>query len=990
MLRLQCLLCILVFSVFPVRVPAQTGDPASKQVPRTDTATEEILSSYEGQNVSAVEVAGRPGLNASNFASAFAQQAGQPFSNEKVHQTAAALKEAGKFEEVRIQVQPDPNGLRIIFVFEPAMYIGIFQFPGAARFNYSRLLQVANYPVQAPFNATDIERSRQALIAFFRQSGFFQAQAESVFQTDSEHSIVNVLFNTKLGPRAKFGSVAIEGLPDADEARFRKKLTTWIARARGAGVRTTKTYHYSTITKASQYLQSLLQKEGYLGAQVSIRGAEYHADTNLADVHFTAKPGVKTDVKIQGARVWSWTRKSILPVYQGVEIDDESVMEGQQALVSYFQSKGFFDVSVNSRLDTAPKGDTVVYQIDKGKKHKVTAVELTGNAQLPSSQLTPQIAVKKKSFLSHGTFSDQLVRSSAKNLEAVYKSQGFSNVKVEHSIVNSGGDITVSFRVTEGPRDIVNSVTIQGANTFPPTRFAPNGLALVAGHPYSLANVRSDQANIVANYFKAGYLRASFRETASAVSKSDPHHINVIYHIHEGPRVTTAAVLTLGRSHTKQRLIDQNIRTIRPEQPLTETELLTAGSRLYDQTGVFDWAEVDPKREITTQTSEDVLVKVHEAKRNEFTYGLGFEVIKRGGSIPGGTAVIPGLPPVGLPTNFVTSEATFYGPRGSIQYNRNNMRGEGETFSLTGFAGRLDQRAAAYYIIPHFNWSSWKATSSFSFEINEENPTYSSRISQASLQFQKPLDKFNHKILFFRYRFNKTDLTHLLIPDLVPPEDQHVLLSGVAANLTRDTRDNPLDEHKGVLQSVELGVDSTKLGSDVDYAKLTTQAAYYKQAFHNIVWANSIRIGLAQPFNNSFVPLSEAFFTGGSNSLRGFPLDGAGPQRQVLITGNGCTPANPCTIQVPAGGNELLLLNSEARIPLPFKKGLGIVAFYDGGNVFPKIGFHDFTELYSNNVGLGLRYATPVGPVRVDIGRNLNPIQGINATQYFITIGQAF
>jgi outer membrane translocation and assembly module TamA len=72
------------------------------------------------------------------------------------------------------------------------------------------------------------------------------------------------------------------------------------------------------------------------------------------------------------------------------------------------------------------------------------------------------------------------------------------------------------------------------------------------------------------------------------------------------------------------------------------------------------------------------------------------------------------------------------------------------------------------------------------------------------------------------------------------------------------------------------------------------------------------------------------------------------------------------------------------------KKGLGMVAFYDGGNVFPLVGFHDFTSLYSNNVGVGLRYATPVGPVRIDLGRNLNPIPGIQATQYFISIGQAF
>ena len=964
----------------------------NEPTPKTQTTTlaEDLLASYEGQNVSGVEIAGRPDLQSSQFSSAFVQQAGQPFSKDKVDQTAAALKSAGHFHEVRIQVQPDPNGLRVVFVLEPAIYIGMFQFPGAARYSYARLLQVSNYTVQTPFNGIDVEKDRQSLLTFFEQQGFFEAEVHADVQVDQEHAIANIFFRSTLGRRANFGAVHIEGVSDEDATRLRQRLTRWIARLRGAGIRGGRPYRYNTLAKASQYMQSMLQRQGYLGAQVRLSGAEYNHETNLADIHFTAETGEKTQVKIEGARLWSWTRRSLLPVYQGVAIDDESVQEGAQALRSHFQARGFFDVKVDSKMEPAGDDVTVLYQITKGNRRRVTAVELSGNTYIPSSELTPQITVRKRRRLfSTGNFSDQLVRSSVANLEAVYQSEGFSDAKVASTVERQGGNVQVTFRVTEGPRDIVKSITIEGVATMTAAQYAPHGLKLAAGQPYSQARVRSDRATIIANYLQAGYLNASFRETATAVSKDDPHQIHVIYHIYEGPKVEAADVLTLGRDHTRQRLIDESVKDIQPGEPLTATKLLTAGSRLYDPVGVFDWAEVNPKRDITTQTKEDVLVKVHEARRNEFTYGIGFEIVNRGGSIPSGTVAIPGLPPVGLPANFVTSEVTYYGPRGSILYNRNNMRGKGETLSLTGFAGRLDQRGAFYYIIPHVNWSSWRATASISAERNEENPVYSAQVETGSLQFQRPLDRLNHRVLFFRYSFSKTDLTRILIPDLVPPQDQHIRLSTLAANITRDTRDNPLDEHRGVLQSLEMDFNTSQLGSNVDFAKLTGQAAFYKQAFHNIVWANSIRIGMAQPFHDSFVPLSEAFFTGGSNSLRGFPLDGAGPQRQVLITGNGCSPI-PCSIQVPAGGNQLLLINSEARIPIPIKKGLSVVAFYDGGNVFPQIGFHDFTELYSNNAGLGLRYATPVGPIRVDVGRNLNPIEGIKATQFFITIGQAF
>ena len=90
------------------------------------------------------------------------------------------------------------------------------------------------------------------------------------------------------------------------------------------------------------------------------------------------------------------------------------------------------------------------------------------------------------------------------------------------------------------------------------------------------------------------------------------------------------------------------------------------------------------------------------------------------------------------------------------------------------------------------------------------------------------------------------------------------------------------------------------------------------------------------------------------------------------------------------GRPQLFILNSEARFPLGIMKALGGVVFYDGGNVYSAINFNNFVNNYTNTIGIGLRYSTPIGPIRFDIGRNLNPVPGINPLQYYITIGQAF
>jgi outer membrane protein insertion porin family len=428
---------------------------------------------------------------------------------------------------------------------------------------------------------------------------------------------------------------------------------------------------------------------------------------------------------------------------------------------------------------------------------------------------------------------------------------------------------------------------------------------------------------------------------------------------------------------------------LKSETPLREDDLMSSEGRLYSL-GIFDWAEIDPRRQITTQTDEDVLVKLHEARQNEIKYGFGFEVVNRGGNVPGGTIALPGLPPVGVPSNFETSEKTFWGPRGTFQYSRLNFRGLGETLTLAALGARLVQRGSASYIDPHFLGTSWTSNLTLSGERNSENPIYTSRQGDFGFQLERPLNTSGTKTLTVRYDYRQTALTDLLFPQLVDPDDRHVRLSTLSGTFAKDTRDQALDAHKGMYQTVELGINPIVLGSSVNFARLRAQQAYYKEIGKGIVWANSLRIGAEQEFAGSRVPLSELFFSGGGSTLRGFPLNGAGPQRSVTVCGNPSDASTCAQITVPTGGRELFILNSEFRIPLPLKKGLGVVAFYDGGNVFQHVGFSDFRSNYTNTLGIGLRYATPIGPVRLDLGHNFNPLTGIKSTQFFVTLGQAF
>ena len=271
-----------------------------------------------------------------------------------------------------------------------------------------------------------------------------------------------------------------------------------------------------------------------------------------------------------------------------------------------------------------------------------------------------------------------------------------------------------------------------------------------------------------------------------------------------------------------------------------------------------------------------------------------------------------------------------------------------------------------------------------------ENPIYTAQLGQVSWQIERVLDKKRTKTVRARYSFQRTNLSNITIPELVLPEDQRVRLSTFSGEFVRDTRDQPLDAHHGWYQTASFGVTPSALGSSSNFTRFLAQNAFYLPVQPWLVWANNFRLGLASPFSGARVPLSERFFSGGADSLRGFPINGAGPQRPITVCSNPADSSTCSLISVPVGGLMLAILNSEARFPIPIRSGLGGVFFYDGGNVYSNINFHQFTGNYTNSVGFGLRYHTPVGPIRFDIGYNLNAPPGVSARQYFVTLGQAF
>jgi outer membrane protein insertion porin family len=951
---------------------------------------------YEGQPVGAVDLIGNPHRDVDPLRPLLEQKSGEPYSQSKVEASIAALEHTGKFPKVEVTVVPDPKGLRLNFLLEPAYFLGMVNFPGAIKvFSYTRLLQVADLPDEDPYDKARVAEAEKSLLEFLHRNGYFQASIHTTSDIDDAHQVVNVAFTADLGKKGRVAAVNIQGADAAETTRLLKSMRSLRARLTGALLKPGKPYTPERITAATALIKRTLAQQRRLASHVQENPPLYHPETNRVDVSFKVEVGPLVTVRVTGARlsllpfVSSRQIKKLIPIYSEGAIDRDLVQEGRQNLIDYFQKKGYFNAQVKTTFERQPDQILLAYEIDKGKKRKVGQISFQGNHQISEKDLLAVVAVKKaRLFWSHGSVSEKLASQSANNLQALYRDRGYEDAKVTSQILVHEPKIDVVFNIEEGVQTLVQNVEVVGNQNVPLDQLvAPVGLQLHSGAPFSSRKLAEDRNRISAGYLNRGYLKVDVK-TSVKRDPGNPHRVDVTYNVAEHQLVRIGEVIYLGQKQTKLSLIQKTAR-FSSEAPVKRGEMLQAESRLYDL-NVFDWSSVGPRRPITDQTEESLLVKNHEAKRNEITYGVGFEISHRGGNVPTGTVAVPGGPVVQLGDNQIApSQSTFASPRGSIEYTRRNIRGLAETASASIVLSRLDQRALTTYAQPHFIGSQWGSLTSFSIERTSENPLFAASLGDLSFQVERLISRKNNTRLQIHYDFNKTVLSHLLVPELVLERDLKVHLSTFSGTLLRDTRDKPLDAHRGSLSTLNLGITPTALGSSANFAKLTGQYATYKQ-FHSVVFANSIRMGLAKSFAGSFVPTSQLYFSGGGSSLRGFPIDEAGPQRIVPFCDVLTQQTDCVNVTVPVGGRALFVLNSEARFPLRINKALGGVVFYDGGNVYSAINLRNFVDNYTNTVGIGLRYSTPIGPVRIDVGRNLNPVSGISATQYYITLGQAF
>jgi outer membrane protein insertion porin family len=937
-------------------------------------------ASIEGQPVTEVRIVDESGRSITGNLPALPLQPGKPFEFEEERASLRALYQRGDYSDIRVTAESVAGGLAVKFIVRRNFYNNVVRIEGLVEPpTEAAAVAAMRLGLGLPFRESALKEGVNRLTEVLRTEGLYEAKLSWELRPHDDTRQIDIVVHIDSGPRARVGDFTVENrtpYPSADLLR-RSKIT-------GKNEMTA-----ARLTRGSQRIKKYLVNQGYLGAGALITPGTYDAATNRVPLHFEVTAGPRVRLEVSGARLSKGKLQKLLPIYAEGGVDEDLLQEGRRNIRDYFQREGYFDaeVAVSSR-EGADRGERIItYEISRGDKFRVAGIAFDGNHYFSDALLSGRLQLQTASFAANGRFSQQLLRADTDSIRVLYQSNGFRDVQVNSDIDRNyrgkKGSLFVAFHIVEGVQMRVAGLTIEGNHAIDRDKLL-SVVGSTLGQPYSDADVASDRNNILAMYYNDGYPDVRFQ--ADVVPADTPERVQLVYRVTEGEKIDVSKVLITGYENTRRSLIERQV-TIQAGGPLREGDVVETQRRLYNL-GVFSRVVMAPQNPDGTDPEKTMVVDLQEGKRYTIGYGGGFEVqrISGGSNNPNGTTV-------------------GASPRGLFEISRANMFGRAQTLSFKARASSLEYRAALTYTADNFLDSKRFTLQLTAFaDKSQDVNTFTSTRYEGAFQVVETLSRSSS--LLYRYFFRRVTASELKIaPEEIPLLSQPTLVSGFGVTYARDHRDNPADPKSGTFNTADASIALRSLGSSASFFRGFFQNTSYHHFGRAFVFARSVRFGVEEPLDGTTeaeIPLPERFFAGGGASLRGFGLNQAGPRDRV--TG------------FPVGGLALLAFNQEIRFPmnLPFiGNRLGGTLLYDAGNVFTDLNHISFAwkppannnlAYFSHTVGFGVRYPTPIGPVRVDLGYQINPASYVAVVppsirpetlhlphfQFFFNIGPVF
>jgi outer membrane protein assembly complex protein YaeT len=764
------------------------------------------------------------------------------------------------------------------------------------------------------------------------------------------------------------------------------RLTRW---KRLWGLLGWKTVTEYRVQRGLERLRRNYSKQNYLLSRVNLKEMTYSGVDRTMTPTVEVQLGPKVEVLTSGAKVSRGRLRELVPVYQEQAADRDLLVEGMNNLIEYFQSRGYFRTRVTFETRQEPNGrQNVVYHIDRGERYKLVLLDIEGNRYFSDETILERMSVIPASLLRYrnGRFSESLIESDMESIRSLYRANGFRDAaidwRVEENYKGKAKDLAVFVSVEEGRQWTVAKLAMEGVSEEHKASVEPL-VSSLEGQPFSYANLATDRDNILNYYYNRGYPDAAFEWTVTP--SPGAAQMEIVLSLNEGEQQFVRGLLIGGLRTSDPEMVMERMR-LSSGEPLSQAMMIESQRRLYDL-GVFARVDMAVQNPDGNEQAKYLLYQFEEARKISLNLGFGAEIARIGGGDVNFDA------PAGKPG---------FSPRVSIGISRSNLFGAAHTGSIQTRFSNIQQRGLLTYLAPQFKgYENLSLTVSALFDRSKDIRTFQLRRQEGSMQLSRRLSRANTVQGRFAYRRNT--ISNLAIQEESIPIFARAVRVGIAsATFIQDRRDDPIDSRRGVYNSVDIGLASKAFYSETDYLRLLARnSSYHSFGRGELVLARTSTIGwlhnLRSGQDSSGIPLPERFFSGGGSTHRAFPDNQAGP-RDV---GTG----------FPLGGSGIVMNTLELRFPV-LGDNVGGVLFHDAGNVYSSLNevslrwrqrdATDFNYMV-HAIGFGVRYRTPVGPVRFDVafGPNSPRFQyrgddgaaigdRINRIQFHFSLGQTF
>jgi len=903
-------------------------------------------SSWEGKNIEEIRFDSTSPFPEAELYEYIDIRVGEPYQLRQVRKAIERLFLTGKFKALWTTVEPiELDSLRLRFHWVESRIFSSIQISGNRLLTDEEIINSMAIEMGDPYSELVWKHGLENISSRYREAGYFQTKTASQLKPPSgDRQGLDASIQIREGGRARIGKLSLRG-----ETIF----SNWWLKLR---MRSQKGEYYNAehLKDDLLWLKEYYTKKGYYKAVIGPAVISYNEDSNEVDIAISIQPFQKIVLFFKGSKVLPKTELEKHVLIKRERSDEESILdESLIQIEKYYRREGYPDIKVGYTIedDREKKRRIFRFKIESGAYAKISKIRFSGHHAFSEETLRNQIALKTSGYFKSRPYVKEEHENAVETLVQFYRERGFRNIEVAPEVQyhRSGKSAWVFFKIDEGIRTRIDQIDIRGNASISGDQLK-EALTLEPQMSYTDTRVQEGARALLSSYSREGYLYAEMRPELSF--SFEQTEAMITYHVTEGKQVRVGQIALEGNLRTKSDVILKRL-AIHTGDPYNPERILESQKEIY-RTGLFSSVRFEPVEPEKRGDVQDLGLQLVERPRISLEFGVGYS----------------------------DREAV----RGIIEVAHRNFLGTNQVISARAEGSRVEERYFLSYKKPWFFHKTVTARASLA-SLDLEEVSFDEQTFSAVIGVDKEFTKTIKGSLL--YQFERKEASNVSNPNDFIPEDIGVLKIGtINPSLIRDTRDNVLYPTSGTVNSILFRDAAKILGSEVQLVKLIVQSRWYRKITSHAVFALSIGAGVVERFGDSqSIHISERFFLGGRNTIRGYDQDKLGIDGVTINTPPPPTPSLPHKAGEPTGGNAMLVLNEELRFQLP--KSFGFVLFFDHGNVWDDPRNFDASDIKST-VGAGLRYNTPIGPFRLDWGYKLNREDYEDPWAIHFTLGHAF